>query len=59
MDKKLRIIILLINFHNLPLNQKEILNYILNNQEIDLIQIIEIPEKKRNLFTFKIINKIF
>ena len=58
MHKKLRIIILLINSHKLPLYQKEILNYILYNREIDLIQIIEIPEKKRNLFTFKLINKI-
>lgn len=58
MDKKLRIIILLSNLNNLPKNQKEILEYILNNKEIDLIQIIEIPQKKKNILTFKLINKI-
>ena len=52
MDKRLRIIILLTNLNNLPTNQKEILKYILNNREIDLIQIIEIPQKKKKITYF-------
>ena len=58
MEKKLRIIFLLTNSQNLPKYQKEILNYCLNNSEINLIQIIEIPEKKKPIITFKLVNKI-
>ena len=59
MKKKLKIIFLLLSCNSLPSNQREILKYTLNKEEMDLIQIFEIPEKKRSLFTLKLINKIF
>ena len=59
MKKKLNIIFLLSNFKFLPNYQKEILNYTFSNNNIKLIQIIEIPEKKRPILTKSIINKIF
>ena len=58
MKKKLKIIFLLMNSYDLPSYQKEILKFALKSKNIDVLQIIEIPERKKSLLNFKLINKI-
>ena len=57
-NKKIKIIILVLNFKNLPRFIQKVLIDIEKNRKIKILQIIELEEKKRSLFSLKIINKI-
>ena len=57
-NKKIKIVILVLNFKNLPRFIQKVLIDIQKNRKIKILQIIELEEKKRSLFSLKIINRI-
>ena len=49
---------MVLNFKNLPRFIQKVLIDIQKNRKIKILQIIELEEKKRSLFSLKIINRI-
>ena len=56
-NKKIKIVILVLNFKFTRFIQKVLID-IQKNRKIKILQIIELEEKKRSLFSLKIINRI-
>ena len=57
-NKKIKIIILVLNFKNLPRFIQKVLIDIEKTKKFNVIQVIELGEKKRSLFYLKILNRI-